>query len=76
MVPYDLRHSFCVMCRDNGVELNTCIRWMGHADAKMVLRIYDEVSDARSAREAAKLENRLFGSQNGSQMQERNRKNA
>ena len=76
VVPYDLRHSFCVMCRDNGVELNTCIRWMGHADAKMVLRIYDEVSDARSAREAAKLENRLFGSQNGSQMQERSRKNA
>ena len=76
VVPYDLRHSFCTMCRDNGVELKTCVRWMGHADAKMVLKIYDEASDARSAREAAKLENRLFGSQNGSQRKRKSRKRA
>lgn len=56
VVPYDLRHSFCTMCRDHGVELNTCIKWMGHADAKMILKIYDSVSDLRSRREAAKLE--------------------
>lgn len=67
VVPYDLRHSFCCMCRDNGVELNTCIRWMGHADAKMILRIYDEASDARSDSEAEKLKKTLFRSQNGSQ---------
>lgn len=76
VVPYDLRHSFCTMCRDNGVELKTCVRWMGHADAKMVLKIYDEASDARSAREAAKLENRLFGSQNGSHRKRKSRKRA
>ena len=66
VVPYDLRHSFCCMCRDNGVELNTCIRWMGHADEKMVLRIYDEASDNRSAKEAEKLKKTLFHSGNGS----------
>lgn len=71
VVPYDLRHSFCTMCRDHGVELNTCIRWMGHADSKMILKIYDEVSDSRSAREAEKLESVLFGSQNGSQTEEK-----
>ena len=76
VVPYDLRHSFCVMCRDNGVELNTCIRWMGHADAKMILRIYDSVSDARSAREAEKLEETLFGSQLGSQKEKAPAKDA
>lgn len=66
VVPYDLRHSFCCMCRDNGVELNTCIRWMGHADEKMVLRIYDEASDQRSKKEAEKLKKSLFRSGNGS----------
>ena len=66
VVPYDLRHSFCTMCRDNGVEINTCIRWMGHADATMILKIYDEASDDRSAKEAEKLEKALFRSMNGS----------
>ncbi len=67
VVPYDLRHSFCTMCRDNGVELNTCRKWMGHADAKMILKIYDSVSEIRDQREAKKLETKLNGSQNGSQ---------
>lgn len=67
VVPYDLRHSFCTMCRDNGVELHTCIEWMGHADATMIMRIYDEVSDNRSKMEAEKLKKTLFRSQNGSQ---------
>lgn len=66
VVPYDLRHSFCVMCRDNGVEINTCIRWMGHADAKMILKVYDEASDDRSEKEAEKLNKTLFGSHIGS----------
>ena len=56
VTPYDLRHSFCTWCRDHGVELNTCIRWMGHADAKMILQIYDSVSDARIMTEALKLD--------------------
>lgn len=56
VVPYDLRHSFCTMCRDKGVELNTCIKWMGHADSKMILKIYDSVSDSRFRREAEKLD--------------------
>lgn len=67
VVPYDLRHSFCCMCRDAGVEINTVIRWMGHADEKMVLRIYDEASDDRSEKEAERLKKTLFRSQNGSQ---------
>lgn len=69
IVPYDLRHSFCVMCRDAGVEINTCRRWMGHADAKMILKVYDSVSEDRSAEERLKVENRLIGVQNGVQTQ-------
>lgn len=68
VVPYDLRHSFCCMCRDADppVELKTCIRWMGHKDAKMILKIYDEASDNRSQKEAERLKKSLFGSVNGS----------
>lgn len=67
IVPYSLRKSFCVMCRDNGVELNTCRRWMGHADSTMILQVYDSVSEDRSEQERKKIENRLFGGQNGGQ---------
>ena len=69
VVPYDLRHSFCCMCRDADppVEINTCIRWMGHADAKMILKIYDEASDRRSEKEAEKLKKTMIRGQFGSQ---------
>ena len=67
VVPYDLRHSFCTWGRDHGVELHTMIDWMGHADAKMIMKIYDEVSDNRSKIEAEKLLKSAFRSQNGSQ---------
>ena len=70
IVPYTLRHAFCAMiCRDNGVELNVCRRWMGHADAKMVLRVYDSVSDDREETERKKVENLLIGVQNEVQLQ-------
>lgn len=67
VVPYDLRHSFCTMCRDNGVEINTCIHWMGHKDARMILKIYDEFTHERGKKEAEKLEKVVFGGQNGGQ---------
>ena len=62
VTPYDLRHSFASWCRDNGVELHTVVDWMGHADASMVLKIYDEVSSARNQSEAEKLKKRAFPS--------------
>ena len=68
VVPYDLRHSFCCMCRDATppVEIKTCARWMGHKDAKMILRIYDEASDDRSQKEAERLKKMMIRSGNGS----------
>lgn len=72
VVPYDLRHSFCTMCRDNGVELHTCIEWMGHADATMIMKIYDEVSDNRSKTEAERLRKTLFHGQNDGQKESQN----
>ena len=69
IVPYSLRKSYCVMLRDSGVELNTARRWMGHSDAKMILQVYDSVSEDRSEQERKKIENRLFRGQNGGQIE-------
>ena len=44
---------------------------MGHTDAKMILKIYDDAPDSRSKLEAEKLENKLFRSENGSENQEK-----
>jgi integrase len=59
VTPYDLRHSFCTMCRDMKppIELHTVIKWMGHADAKMILKIYDSVTEDRDASEAERIKN-------------------
>lgn len=68
VTPYDLRHSFCTMCRSMRppIELHTVIRWMGHADARMVLQVYDSVTDDREEQEAERLK-QAFRCQNGSQ---------
>ena len=68
VVPYDLRHSFCTMCRSMRppIELHTVIKWMGHADARMVLKVYDSVTDDRDAQEAERIK-QAFRCQNGCQ---------
>ena len=64
IVPYTLRHAFCAFCRDNGVDINTCRRWMGHADAKMILKVYDSVSTDREEQERKKIEKQWIQVQN------------
>lgn len=72
VVPYTLRHGFCQFLRDSGVEINTARRWMGHADAQMILKVYDSVSNDREENERQKVENRLIRVQNGVQNEEPN----
>ena len=57
VVPYDLRCSFATMCRSMTppIEIHTVIAWMGHADSKMILKVYDEVTDSRDVSEAERL---------------------
>lgn len=69
IVPYTLRHAFCAFCRDNGVDINTCRRWMGHSDAKMILKVYDSVSDDREQSEREKVEKQWNQVQNEVQSQ-------
>lgn len=61
VTPYDLRHSFITMCRDlkPPIELHTVIKWVGHSDATMILKIYDEVTDNRDESEAQRLRESL-----------------
>ena len=61
VTPYDLRHSFATLCRDMKppIEIHTVIAWMGHADAKMILSVYDSVTDDRDKAEADRLREAL-----------------
>jgi integrase len=54
--PHDLRHSYCTMLRDAGVDMKLAMQWMGHADEKMILRIYDHVSESRVSAAMESLE--------------------
>ena len=61
VAPYDLRVSFCTMCRNlkPPVEMHTVIKWMGHADATMILKVYDDLPDDREQAEAQRLRENL-----------------
>ena len=76
--PHDLRHSYCVMLRDAGVDMKLAIRWMGHADEKMILKIYDHVTDYRilSAISSVNAMNNPRRASNGSQQTEVKRRRA
>ncbi len=57
--PHDLRHSFCEWCITNGVDPKTVASWMGHSDQKMIMQVYDHVTNEREKKAAEKL-NALF----------------
>lgn len=63
---HDLRHTYCTMLRDAGVDIHQAIIWMGHADEKMILRVYDHPGKSRE-KQAKMLLNSAFGMQNGMQ---------
>lgn len=68
--PHDLRHSYCTMLYDAGVDIKTAQKWMGHADLDVTMQIYTHLSEEREKTASEALENaakKLHGSQNGSQ---------
>ncbi|MBQ1777247.1 MAG: site-specific integrase [Acidaminococcaceae bacterium] len=68
--PHDLRHTYCArFLRDAGVDMKQAMIWMGHADEKMILRIYDHVGERRTRDSINQVENMLNGMQNGMQNQ-------
>ena len=69
--PHDLRHSFVTMLYDAGVDIKTAVKWVGHADAKMIMEIYAHLTEQRENQaeiDARKhVENLLKGSKKGSE---------
>ena len=65
--PHDLRHSYCTMLRDAGVEMKLAMQWMGHADEKMILRVYDHITTDRVENAVQMVEKKLQRGQNGGQ---------
>lgn len=45
--PHDLRHTFVTLCRNRGVDIHVCMSWCGHSSERMILEIYDHVSEGR-----------------------------
>ena len=57
--PHDLRHTYCTMLVDAGIPLKQAMAWLGHADEKMILRIYDHVHDSRTQASIKQVEKLL-----------------
>ena len=45
--PHDLRHTFVTVGRDKGVDTKTMMSWCGHSSERMILEIYDHVTEER-----------------------------
>ena len=63
--PHDLRHTYCTMLVDAGIPLKQAMAWLGHADEKMIMRVYDHVTESRSLASIEKIEQHLSGSHTG-----------
>ena len=56
---HDFRHTYCTMLVDAGVPLKQAMAWLGHADEKMILRIYDHVRASRTSASVDLVEKHL-----------------
>ena len=54
--PHDLRHTYCTMLVDAGVPLKQAMCWLGHADEKMIMRIYDHIHNERTRSSVQQVE--------------------
>lgn len=69
---HDLRHSYCTMLYDFGIDVKTAMLWMGHADQSMTMQIYTHLTEQRrteaekTLREAEKT---AYNMQNNMQME-------
>lgn len=59
ILPHDLRHTYCTMIISAGVSIKQAMLWLGHADEKMILRVYDHVQASRTAASIEQVEQHL-----------------
>ena len=69
--PHDLRHSFCTMLYEAGVDIKTAMKWMGHSGPEMIMRIYAHLTEQKEQESLSsftgKMNQILSGGQNGGQ---------
>lgn len=58
-----LRHTYCTILFEAGVDVLTAQRWMGHADASTTTNIYAHLRDLHARTNVEKLEKYVSGSQ-------------
>jgi len=44
---HDFRHTFATLLWESGVDVKTAMKWMGHADEEMLLKIYAHLTSKR-----------------------------
>lgn len=67
---HDCRHTFATMLYDADVDIKTAVKWMGHANEEMIMRIYAHLTTKKEESAIEKVENALTkrsSGQNGSQ---------
>ncbi len=52
---HDFRVTFCTMCYEAGVPVKTLQKWMGHADATMIMSIYAKLTDEKEQIDASTM---------------------
>lgn len=56
LVPYDLRHTFCIDLQDAGVSINVAKELMGHSSIELTARIYTHYTEKSLNDAAVKME--------------------
>ncbi len=54
--PHELRHTFCTIMYEAGVDVLTAKEQMGHSDVKTTLSIYTHLSSEHKAKDISKLD--------------------
>lgn len=57
--PHDLRHTYCTLLADAGVSIKQAMVWLGHSDEKMILHVYDHVTQKRTSDSINQIEKML-----------------
>lgn len=56
---HDCRHTFATMLYDADVDIKTAVKWMGHANEEMIMRIYAHLTAKKEESAVKKVENVL-----------------
>lgn len=74
--PHDLRHTFCTMMYEAGIDVLVAKEQMGHSDVKTTLSIYTHLDSLHKERDLQKMDDFLQDLQNSSHIQVKKSRNA